>query len=287
MNPRRKFSRLEKAVMNFDLTSQLLQNMPVARGYCRVSTAMQADDGVSLDTQQKRIKEYCNFKQLNLVKLYEDAGLSAKNTDRPALQELMKEMKEGDTVIVCDLSRLSRRTSDALQLFEDFKKRGVNFVCLSPNIEFSTPVGALMFSVLMAVHQLERENISSHVKANMNQLAKEGKLRSRPPFGYKFVGKDQDLQPEPLQQKVVEKIKALHAEGLGYTKIANKLNDEGDNICLNNNKKSVKNKTPVFYAQTVKRILADYGVIEDPDRIPIERRIVSHRKTGESSSSTA
>lgn len=177
--------------------------MPVARGYCRVSTAMQADDGVSLDTQQKRIKEYCNFKQLNLVKLYEDAGLSAKNTERPALQELMKEMREGETVIICDLSRLSCRTSDALQLFEDFKKRGVNFVCLSPNIEFSTPVGALM-----AVHQLERENISSHVKANMNQLAKEGKLRSRSPFGYKFVGKDQDLQ-----QKVVEKIKALHAGG--------------------------------------------------------------------------
>src|SRR5690606_41487956 len=89
----------------------------------------------------------------------------------------------------------------------------------------------------MAVHQLERENISSHVKANMNQLAKEGKLRSRSPFGYKFVGKDQDLQ-----QQVVEKIKALHAEALGYNEIAKKLNDEGDNM-------SGKDKIQLFYDQ--------------------------------------
>lgn len=264
--------------MDLDLTSQLLQNMPPARGYCRVSTVMQVD-GISLDTQHKRITEYCTFKQLNLVEIYEDAGISAKNTDRPALQRLMKEMKEGDTVIICDLSRLSRRALDALQLFEDFKKRGVNFVCLSPNIEFSTPIGCLMFNVLMSVHQLERENISAHVKANMNQLSREGRLRSRPPFGYKFVGKDQDLQPEPEQQRVVDKIKALYADGMGYTKIMKKLNEDGDNACLNNNKKSAKDKVPMFYAQTIKRILADYGVIEDPERIPIDRRIVSHRKT--------
>lgn len=263
--------------MEQDFTFQLMQSMPVARGYCRVSTTMQLD-GISLDTQQKRIKEYCTFKQLNLIKTYEDAGISAKNVDRPGLQQLIKEMQSGDSVIICDLSRLSRRTSDALQLFEDFKKRGVNFICLNPSIEFSTPIGQLMFTVLMAVHQLERENISSHVKANMNQLSREGKLRSRPPFGYKFIGKDLDLEPEPEQQKVIEKIKKLFGENNGYTKIAKILNEDGDNKCLNNNKRVPTEKEPKFYAQTIKRIVADCGLIEAPDRQKVEKRIISHRK---------
>lgn len=271
--------------MELDLTAQLLQNMPVARGYCRVSTSMQLD-GISLDTQQKRIKEYCTFRHMNLIKTYEDAGISAKNIDRPALRLLMKEMEKGDSVIICDLSRLSRRTSDALQLFDDFKKRGINFICLNPSIEFSTPIGQLMFTVLMAVHQLERENISSHVKANMNQLSREGKLRSRPPFGYKFMGKDLDLQPEPEQQKVIEKIKALHAEGHGYTKIATILNEAEDNLCLNNNKRVPTQDPPKFYAQTVKRILADCGSIQDPNRQLVSKRIVSHRKGEKESTET-
>ncbi len=269
----------------YDFGSGLMPAMPSARGYCRVSTTMQSEDGVSLDTQRKRIDEFCTYKHLNLTKIYEDAGISAKNmSGRPALQQLMSEVQKGDYVIVCDLSRLSRNTSDALNMFEEFKTKGVFFVCLNPNIQFDTPIGELMFTVLMAVHRLERQNISSHVSANMQMLSKEGKLRSRPPFGYRFVGKDQDLQPEPTQMKVVDKIKALHATGMGYTKIAKKLNEEGDNLCLNNNKRSARmtndapEKVPLFYAQTIKRILADYGVISDPDRVPIEKRIISNHK---------
>lgn len=250
----------------------------IARGYVRVSTAMQAEEGVSLDTQVKRIQGHCDYKGYKLEKIYQDSGISAKDTNRPALKQLMSEMQKGEYVIVSDLSRLSRNTRDALNLFEEFKTNGVHFVCLNPDIQFDTPVGELLYTIMVAVHRLERQNISSHVSANMQRLSRESKLRSRPPFGFKFVGKDQDLQPEPAQQQVVEKIKSLHAEGMGYTKIAKKLNEDGDNVCLNNNKKSIKEKVPLFYAQTIKRILADYGVIEDPDRLPIERRIVSHRK---------
>ena len=257
--------------------SQKEMAQPIARGYVRVSTAMQVD-GQSLETQIKRIQGHCDYKGYNLIKIYQDSGISAKDTNRPALQQLMNDMEKGEKIIVADLSRLSRNTRDALNLFEEFKTRGVHFICLNPDIDFSSAVGELLYTIMMAVHRLERQNISSHVSANMQRLSSESKLRSRPPFGYRFVGKDQDLQPEPVQQKVVEKIKVLHASGMGYTKIAKKLNEDGDNISLNNNKKSVKDKAPLFYAQTVKRILADYGVIEDPDRVPIEKRIVSHHR---------
>lgn len=259
---------------------------PVARGYCRVSTAYQSEDGVSLDTQKKRIADHCLYKGLDLIKIYEDSGISGKDMNRPSLRQLLSEVCPDEYVIVTDLSRLSRNTRDALSMFEHLKDKGVKFVCLNPDIDFSTPIGEMMFTVLMAVHRLERQNISAHVSANMRQLSREGKLRGRAPFGYRFVGKDRDFEPEPEQQKVIEKIKELYFQGTKYAQIARKLNEDGDNACLANNKKTVNpDKTYLFYPQTVKRILLDEKVIPqvsstiDQNRIPIEQRIVSHRKS--------
>lgn len=259
-------------------------SIPVARGYCRVSTSMQLD-GVSLETQHKRIQAHCDYKGLNLIKCYEERGVSGKNIERPALQSLLSDLNKGEYVIVADLSRLSRNTRDALGLFETFKSRGVHFVCLSPDIDFSTPVGELLFTVMMAVHRLERQNISMHVSNNMQRLSKEGKLRSRAPFGYKFVGKDRDLEPEPTQQAVIEKIKTLHAANMKLAQIAKQLNAHGDNLTLLNNKKTVPgDKVPVFYAQTIKRILQDQGLVtlaKPNERVTLEQRITSHHKSAD------
>lgn len=259
----------------------------IARGYCRVSTTMQGEDGVSLDTQQKKIKGYCELNYLNLVKIYEDSGLSGKDMNRPQLMNLINDMKENDRIIVSDLSRLSRSTKDALIMLEKFKEKGIKFVCLNPNIDTSTPVGELMFTVLMAVHKLERENIASHVSRNMQQLSKDGKLRARPPFGWKFAGKDKDYIEDSEQQECIEKIKHLYIDGgengrgMKYAQIARKLNEEGANVCLNNNKRGGSDKTPKFYPETVKRILIDTGLVTPSGkdaRIPINARIISHRK---------
>lgn len=121
-----------------------------------------------------------------------------------------------------------------------------------------------------------------HVSNNMQRLSKEGKLRSRAPFGYKFVGKDRDLEPEPSQQAVIEKIKLMHAANMKLAQIAKELNTKGDNLVLLNNKKTLpEHKIPLFYAQTVKRILQDQGIIPlaNPDnRVSLEQRIISHHK---------
>lgn len=268
--------------------------LPIARGYIRVSTGMQVEEGVSLSTQRKRIEEYCSFKNLKLTEVYEDSGLSAKDMQhRPALQRLLIDTKKGEFLIVTDLSRLSRNTKDALTMFEDFRNRGINFVCMALNMDLSTPIGQMMLTVISAVATLERQNISAHVSHNMKMLSKEGKLRTRPPFGYRFIGKDKDLEPEPEQQKVIEKIKAMYAQSMKYAQIAKSLNDQGDNQCLDNNKKNPSDKEKLFYAETVKRILIDHSVTlrnteTIPDRTPIEQRIISHRKadnrTGHSTS---
>src|SRR5581483_8655419 len=95
----------------------------IAKGYIRVSTTMQREDGISLETQTQRIQEYCAYKKLDLVKVYQDAGISGKNiTGRPGMQELLSDIQKGDSIIVCDLSRLARNTKDALTIVVDHIK---------------------------------------------------------------------------------------------------------------------------------------------------------------------
>lgn len=246
------------------------------RGYIRVSTTDQANTGMSLETQEKRIQSYCLFKSLNLIKMYRDEGKSGKNMDRPGLQQLINEVQSGDSIIITDLSRLSRNTRETLQLFHDFKEKGVYFICIELDVDFNTPIGAMLMTVLMSVHQLERENTSANVSANMQRLSREGKLRSRAPLGFRFVGKDRDLEPVPEQQRVIERIKTMYSSGMKYLQIAKQLNEEGENRVLNLNKKD-QNKIYVFHAETIRRILMDAGLVPPvSNRKPISERIITH-----------
>lgn len=251
---------------------------PIARGYSRVSTKMQARDGISLGTQKERIEEHCRYKKLDLVGIYEDAGISGKSMDRPSLQKLLKDMTKGSYVIVCDLDRLGRNTIEALQMLEMFKDKGINFVCLNPDIDYSTPTGELIYVVLSAIAKLQRKNIAKNVSVNMLRLSAAGKLRSRSPFGWKFISKDKDLEPIPEQQAVIEKIKRYHGDGLNLSQISKRLNAEGDYITLTLNKKNT-DKTQQFYTQTVKDILVNLGLIKDNKHVlTVEQRITSHHK---------
>ena len=261
-------------------------NLPIARGYCRVSTTKQGEDGISLDTQKKRIQDYCANNFIQLEKVYEDV-LSGKDMNRPQLVSLLNDIKKGEYLIIVELSRLSRSTKDALIILEQVKEKGCKIVCMNPNFDLSTAAGEMIYTMLMAVHRLERQNISAHVSRNMQQLSAEGKLRSRPPFGFRFVGKDKDYEPVPEQQVVIEKIKDLYinhgkdGKTMALSRIAAKLNEDGDNAALTLNKKTPKEKDSVFYAQQIKRILIDCKLLVgkgNDERIPIEARVVSHRK---------
>jgi site-specific DNA recombinase len=261
-------------------------SLPICRGYIRVSTNLQSEDGASLQTQIKRIQDYCSFKKLNLTKIYEDRGLSAKNIEgRPGLKQLLDDIQKGEYVLVTDLSRLARNTKDALNMFDFFKEKGAFFVCLNPDIDFSTGFGELMFTIISAINKLERQNISANVKANLQRLSAQDKLRSRAPFGHKFVSKDRDMESDEEQQKVIEKIREMHIKGMNLTQIAGKLNQDGDNKCLNNNKKT-KTGECFFQPTTVKRILVDNGVIVGDaksfqNRKNVNQRIISHHKNEE------
>jgi site-specific DNA recombinase len=255
------------------------ENKKIAKGYIRVSTIMQKEEGVSLETQSSRIQEYCTYKKLDLIKVYQDAGISGKNmTDRPGIQEVIAELQKGENIIFTELSRLGRNTMDVITFNGLVQEKGANLICLSPDIDFSTPLGELVMTVLASFNQYERKMIAKNISINMQRLVADGKLRGKSPFGYKFVGKDKDLEPVEEQQEVIEFVLMWYGQSWNLTKIANELNNAGYGPTLNLNKAKVTNLNPKFYAETVRRILADYGQIDRLQGKPIEQKIVSHHK---------
>jgi site-specific DNA recombinase len=252
-----------------------------ARGYCRVSTTMQVQDGVSLETQEKRITSYCSLMGFNLIKIYKDEGISGKTIkDRPDFQNLLNDISKDDRVIVCDLTRFSRDTIDALSTLKLFNTKGVFLISIDDNIDFSTPMGKMTFGILTLFAELSRETTAANISTNMQRLSREGKLRTRPPFGWKFVSKDQDLEIVPSQQECIEKIKQMYLSGMKIAHITKALNANGMAKCLNDNKRNVKPElNPQFYDQTVRRILIDHKLIqEEKPVVNLESRIVSQHK---------
>src|SRR4030043_766794 len=100
--------------------------MTTAIGYIRVSTEDQAREGVSLDNQKSKITAYCQLKDLNLIEVIEDAGISAKNLKRPGVQKVinMARKKQINAVVVYKLDRVFRSTVEALETTKLFDKCG-------------------------------------------------------------------------------------------------------------------------------------------------------------------
>lgn len=165
----------------------LLFDKYLCRGNVRVSTDIQVNEGVSIETQVKRIKTYYELKGQDLVKIYIDEGVSGKDMNRPQLKQLLSDISKDEYLLISDLSRFSRSTLDAITMIKDLQEKGAYFVTITEDVDLSTAMGHSMFRILMSFYELERENISATVKTNMQRLSREGKLRSRPPFGYIYL----------------------------------------------------------------------------------------------------
>lgn len=131
--------------------------------YVRVSTIEQARDGYSVQEQIDSLKLYCKAMKWIVVNVYTDAGHSGANTDRPALQDMIKDIEKGliDKVLVYKLDRLSRSQKDTLELIEDvFLVNNTDFVSMNENFDTSTSFGRAMIGILAVFAQLEREQIN-------------------------------------------------------------------------------------------------------------------------------
>lgn len=154
--------------------------------YVRVSTSQQVDRD-SLTTQQERLKNLVAARGLTLHKVYADLGVSAKNTNRPLLEELLKDAEHGlfQYVYVTRLDRVSRSLKDLLKLIEFFEERNIKLVSLTENIDTDGAMGRFVLNLLGAVAQLEREIDAERVSTDMHHRAAKGKWNGgQLPFGY-------------------------------------------------------------------------------------------------------
>lgn len=197
--------------------------------YCRVSTDEQAKEGFSLDEQRTRLMAYCRAMGWTVeITDYVDDGYSAKNLERPALQRLLRDIKDGSVskLMVTKLDRLSRRLLDLLTLIELFHHHNVTFVSTSESFDTDTPSGRLTLQVLGAVAEFERERIRERVFENMLHAAKSGKWLTQHPYGYRLQDKELVIY-EPEAEVVRRVFKCFLEDGLGFFAIAKRLNEEG------------------------------------------------------------
>lgn len=158
--------------------------------YVRVSTENQIEN-YSIDEQISRLKAYCQAKDYVLVKIYTDGGWSGGNINRPALQQLLKDIQSGgiDSVVVYKLDRLSRSQKDTLNLIEDsFLAYNVDFVSVNENFDTSTPLGRAMIGILSVFAQLEKDQITERFTMGRIGRAKKGYFHGgTPPVGYDYI----------------------------------------------------------------------------------------------------
>ena len=198
--------------------------------YPRVSTAEQATEGYSIPEQIDRMQSYCKAMGWTVYKVYTDAGYSGANTDRPALQRLITDVKAGkvNKVLVYKLDRLSRSQKDTLNLIEDiFLANKVDFVSMSENFDTSTPFGRAMVGILAVFAQLEREQIRERMNMGKFARAKLGLFggSNRVPIGYNYV--DGKLVTNDFEKLQIQEIFNLYASGVSPNEIVDRLNAAG------------------------------------------------------------
>ena len=118
-------------------------------------------------------------KSLGVDKIYIDR-LSGKNTDRPALLEMLGFVREGDSVIVESISRFARNTKDLLELTEQLNNKRVQFISQKENIDTDTPAGKFMLTIFGAVAELEREYIRQRQREGIEIAKQQKKYKGRP-----------------------------------------------------------------------------------------------------------
>ncbi|MEB7811314.1 recombinase family protein [Staphylococcus xylosus] len=198
--------------------------------YVRVSTISQDIDKFSINGQITQIKEYCQFHGYEVFDIYADRGVSGKTMNRPELQRMLKDAKEGklDCVMIYKTSRLARNTSDLLTIVEGLHKQNVEFFSLSENMKFDSNSGKLLLQILASFSEFERNNIAEGAFMGQLRRSQEGYYQGNLPLAYdKIPNNKHELMINQHEANIVKYIFESYAKGHGYRKIANALNHKG------------------------------------------------------------
>ena len=196
--------------------------------YVRVSTDEQRDNGYSIDSQLRMLKEYADKNNYNIVGIYNDAGYSGKNLMRPEMQRLLKDIEDGkiDILLAIKTDRLTRDGYDGYWLLHQCDKYNVRIELTLEPFDISTANGEMMFGLNLAFGQRERKEISARTKRGLEQMAIEHKHPNKPPYGYTRDPITKHLEIEPVEALVVKDIFNMSVDGIPYRQIAEKMRNE-------------------------------------------------------------
>jgi site-specific DNA recombinase len=195
--------------------------------YIRVSTCQQVDNGNSLVTQKVQLIQYARESGYTVCDIYCE-GLSARNTKRPELQQLLADAADRrfDMVLVWAVDRISRSLADLIRLVERLRESDVDFVSITQEFDTSDPTGRLALHILGSFAQFERELLIERTKeGHLRRLHQSDWSCGPSPFGYrKENGKLIEVAEEA---RVVRQIFRLFLKLKSFIGVARELNRAG------------------------------------------------------------
>ena len=198
--------------------------------YLRVSTSYQVDKD-SLPMQRKDLIAYCSLiLGTDNYEIFEDAGYSGKNTDRPAFQNMMHKIRNGEFthVLVWKIDRISRNLLDFAEMYEELQSLRVTFISKNEQFDTSTAIGEAMLKIILVFAELERNMTSERVTATMISRANNGLWNGgRIPFGYDYDPDSMTFSIREDEASVCRMLKDDYIKNRSLTRTARMLNTSG------------------------------------------------------------
>ena len=210
-------------------------NVSVRRaiGYVRVSTDMQASEGISLEAQQAAIQQYCALHGLRLVTICQDV-LSGGKDQRPGLQDALRTLeRSGDVLVVLKFDRLSRSIRHFCELYETYFKDGAKeLVAIRESIRLDSALGRALINILLVFAQMEREATGERTREAIHHIRQSGYHFGKAPYGKKTIPAPDNprmkvLVDDEAELAVIAQLKAWAAQDVGITEMAHRLNAAG------------------------------------------------------------
>ncbi len=195
------------------------------------------ENGFSLGEQEEKLRQLCKYKDFEIYKVYQDAGISAKDmAHRPAFQKMLEDMKAGkiNYIVAYKLDRVTRSVRDLEVLISTLEQYHCYLICDRDDVNTSTANGRFFVRMLTVLSQLEIEIVSERTKFGLNGAIKAGHIPGKVPLGY-YRDKDKTLKVDVTTKDIVLRIFEMYLEGKSYQTISNILNEE--KVLSPNNKK--------------------------------------------------
>lgn len=175
-------------------------------GYIRVSTEEQAREGISLATQEAKLRSYAVTYELDLVEVIVDPGHSAKTLARPGLQAALTSLDEGraDGLLIARLDRLTRSVRDLGALLDSYFKTRFNLLSVADHIDTRTAAGRLVLNLLTSVAEWERETIGERTAMALAHKKAQGVRLGAPPLeNPQAIARMRELRDQDLTYRAI------------------------------------------------------------------------------------